>query len=222
MAASSTNRTAHKGSTGAEQSAGKRKAGRPKGTKASEAQKAAGKRNLKKSSTARAARKEARAAEEVKPRWKQLEDGDLRMRDLEDEELIRGECANNDGSWEGKRHQLAPRLQQQMATEWKRRYRNKLDKLGPLALEAIEDILNDDANRAQQWAAARMITEYQVGKVPDVVHVGVETEYDKLSQSAFVILRGRDNVAVDEVDMPALNAGGEDIVDGEIIEEETA
>lgn len=186
-----------------------RKRGRPKGTPASAAQKATGPENAKKSVAARKKRKQEREAALEVPRWKQLEDGTLTVKDMTDEELIRGECANNDGTWEGRRHVLAPRIQQRMKTEYKRRFAQGLEKLGPLVLEAFEDILDDDEARAQQVAVGKLITEYTIGKVPEVVHVGAETEYDRLQQGAFVIMRGEENVEVLD----------EDIVEGEWKEE---
>lgn len=178
----------------------KRKPGRPKGIPASPAQKEAGKRNVKKAAAAKKEKALARREAAEKPRWKQLEDGDISVRDLTDEELVRGEVANNDGSWDGRRRALNPRIIGRMNTEYKRRIRHGLEKLGMLALETIEDILDDDEARAQQLAAAKMVIEYNVGKVPDVVHVGAETEFDRLSQTAFVILRGEDNVKVEDGD----------------------
>lgn len=143
---------------------------------------------------AREKRALARAQAEEKPRWRQLEDGDISLKDLSQKELIRGECANNDGSWEGRRHVFSPKWQQRMATEFKRQFRRDFDKLAPLAVEAMEDILQDADNPAQRWAAAKTMIEYQMGKVPEVVHVGAETEFDRLAQTGFVILRGEENV----------------------------
>jgi hypothetical protein len=176
---------------------GKRPVGRPKGSKASEKQKATNPQARKASAAKRAERKAVRKAEreaDIKPRWKQLEDGDLSLKDLTLKELIRGQVANNDGSWDGKRHEFSPKWQQRMATEFRRKFRRDFDKLAPLAIEAMEDILQDEDNPAQRWAAAKTMIEYQMGKVPEVVHVGAETEFDRLAQTGFVILRGEQNV----------------------------
>lgn len=182
----------------ADASVPKRKRGRPKGIPASEAQKATNVQARKKAAAARAARKAARQAELEKPRWKKLEDGDISVKDLTDEECIKGQVANNDGSWEGRRHQLPLRVVSRMEAESIRRARNDLLELVPAARDAIEARLDDDDAPAQQLAAARMVYEYRIGKVPDVVHIGAETEYDRLSQSAFVIMRGAEHVTVDD------------------------
>lgn len=203
----------------------KRKPGRPVGTakpgQTNNATAAAAKVRKERAAERKRLREEAKQAEEAaalvaaKPRWKQLEDGDITLKDLTDEELIRGECANNDGSWEGRRHTHAPRMINRMRTEYKRRFSKGIEMLGPLVLETMEDVLMDDESRAQQVAVIKMVTEYTIGKVPEVVHVGGETEFDRLQQGAFItIARG-----VEGVDVPALE-GDDDIVDAELVEEQ--
>ena len=186
--------------------------GRPKGTPASKAQAEAGKANIKKAHAARKERALARKALAEKPRWKKLEDGDIGVGDLTMDELIEGTTANNDGTWEGKRHRFNTRWLGRMETERRRRIKRGIEKLAPMALEALEDILGDDDARPQQMAAVKMVVEYEIGKVPDVVHVGAETEYDRLQQTAFRIVRGADAVTVEE-----LPSG--DTVPGEVVEE---
>lgn len=216
---------AHKDRGGGKQTAAdasvpkKRKPGRPKGTPASAKQKATNVGARAAAAKAREARKKERELERQrneKPRWKKLEDGDITLKDLDLKELVRKQVTNNDGSWEGRRHEFSPRWQQRMHTEFRRRFRQNYDELAPMALEAIEDILQDEDNPAQRWAAAKTMIEYQMGKVPEVVHVGAETEYDRLSQTAFVIMRGRDHVAVDDEDEGALDQSGHEVVRGEL------
>lgn len=181
----------------------KRGRGRPKGTPASAKQKAAASENAKKATAAKKKAAEARRLarkEGEKPRWQKLLDGDIGVRDLTDEELVRGEVMNNDETWDGRRYAFKPSMINRMNTEYKRRIRRGLDKLGMLAIETIEDILDDDEARAQQMAAAKMVIEYNIGKVPEVVHVGAETEFDRLSQTAFIVMRGEENVKPDEDD----------------------
>ena len=187
-----------------------KKRGRPKGTPASKAQREAGKRNLKQGHKTRKAKgAERRAAMELeKPRWKQLEDGDIAVTDLTMDELIKGACANNDGTWEGKRHRLDTRMLSRIETERRRRIRRDFDKLAPAALEAFEEIIADDDNPAQRLAAAKMVIEHQIGKVPEQVHVSVETEWERMGTTAFQIVRGEDAVVVDD-----------DIVDAELVED---
>lgn len=198
---------------GADQTTTKRPVGRPKGSKNTPAQTAASKANIKKANAARAEAKAKRKAGKAveKPRWKQLEDGDITVRDLSQKELIKKACANNDGSWEGRRHQLPLRIVRRMEAEFIRRARDDMWVLKPAAKRALKARLDDDDNPAQQLAAAKMVYEYIVGKVPDVVHVSADTEYDRLQSTGFVILRGTENVSVDDSD--------DDIVDAEVVEE---
>lgn len=184
--------------------------GRPRGSPASAAQKSTHKIAQAASVKKRKERKQKRQAELEKPRWKQLEDGDITVRDLTDKELIERACANNDGTWEGRRHQLPIRLINRMEAESVRRARNGLDRLTKPALRALRTRVEDDDNPAQQLAAAKLILEYKIGKVPEVVHIGVENDWDRLRQGAFRIERGEDAVTVPD---------DEDIVEGEIVEE---
>lgn len=98
-----------------------------------------------------------------------------------------------------------------MRTEYKRRFAQGIEKLGPLVLDAFEDILDDNEARAQQVAVGKLVTEYTIGKVPEVLHVGVETEWDRMGQTAFV--------SVDRAALTLEAVDHEDIVDAEIIEE---
>lgn len=191
--------------------------GRPVGSKASERQAAAGRANLKKAHAARSARKQARKqAPPEKPRWKQLEDGDITVADLTDKELRKRACSNNDGSWEGRRRQLPTRVISRMEAEETRRWRATMRTLVRPAMKAMRTRIDDDDNPAQQFAAARMAIEYGIGKVPDVVHVGAETEFDRMTQTAFVIRRGAD--LAKELEQGAQVGSDEDIVDAEIVE----
>lgn len=196
-----------------ESTAGPKRRGRPKGIPASPAQKAAAKSNQAKATAAKRKRgAERRAAMELeKPRWKQLEDGDIAVADLTMDELIQGACANNDGTWEGRRHRLEPRMLQKMETERRRRIKRDFDKLAPDALDAFSDLINDVDNPAQRLAASKMVIEHQIGSVPKEVHVSVETEWERMGESAFQIVRSVDAVVVE--DEP------DDVVEAEIVEE---
>lgn len=194
----------------------KRGRGRPPGGTVSEAQRAASRQNVKRAQEARRKRKEAedakRASGEIeKPRWKQLEDGELSVRDLTAKELRRKACANNDGTWEGKRRKLPQRIINNMEAESFRRARQALDALTGPAMKAIRERIEDSEAPAQQFAAARMVIEYKLGKVPEQVHHTGDNAFTQMTQSAFVVLRGEANV----VDSDA----AEDIVEAELVEE---
>lgn len=184
-----------------------------KGVPATDAQKTAlstGRKAADKKRTERAKQRK-QSAELEKPRWKQLEDGDIAISDLTMDELIKGACANNDGTWEGKRHQLDTRILQKMETERRRRIRRDFDKLAPAAIEAFGDLIDDPDNPAQRLAASKMVIEHQIGSVPKEVHVSVETEWERMGETAFHIVRSVDAVVVE--DEP------QDVVDAEIVEE---
>lgn len=200
----------------AEESLPKRRPGRPRGSKASEKQKEASRANVKK---AAAAKREKKAARDLmrkepgyKPRWKQVEDGDLDVSQLTTKELTKRAVANDDGSWDGARHPLSSRVVSRMVAEKIKRDRQAIDRLTKKGIRALETRLDDDDAPAQQLAAALRVIEYSIGKVPEVVHIGGETEFDRMKQSAFIVMRGEENVRVDSDDQ-------QDIVEGEIVEE---
>lgn len=203
----------------------RKKPGRPKGSKASEAQKAAGKANLKKAQESKRAAAERRALEredpDYKPRWKQLEDGDIDVSDLTSKELLYRACANNDGTWDGKRHALPARIIGRMEAESVKRARRGIEKLTGLAIKGIRARLEDDEAPAQQLAAAKMVLEYKIGKVPEVVHIGAETAYDRLQQSAFIIQRGGDlSTELEGMAEGAMDNTGHDVVPGQLEEKQ--
>jgi hypothetical protein len=204
---------------GGESASGNRRGQNRKGVPATKKQRDAMANGTKYAAEKRRARKAARAQE--KPRWQQLEDGDITLNDLTLEELVKGQVANNDGSWEGKRHQFTPRMQQKMYTAFRRRFRTDFDQLAPLALDAFEELLTDDENPAQRWAATKTMIEYQMGKPIEVVHHGVETEYDRLTQgTAFIIRRGTDLAQELEAHQEPGDGVDGDVVDAELVEEE--
>lgn len=201
--------------------------GRPKGTKASEKQKAAGKANMAKAHAARAAQKAERDAlkedPDYKPRWQQLVDGDISVADLTLKELQKHACANDDGTWVGKRHALPARIVSSMDAERIRRERYRMSRLTTKAFKALDSRLEDDDAPAQQLTAALRVIEYSIGKVPEVVHIGAETAYDRLQQSAFIVQRGNDLASELEQmadEAPSLDNTGHQVVPGQLEEKE--
>jgi hypothetical protein len=203
--------------------------GRKAGGPISEAQR----KSNEKARAAAAKAKKARAAERreqaalakaegvvVKPRWQQLEDGDLDVSDLTTKELYKRRCANNDGTWDGARHVPSTRLVTRMEAEFVRRMRQKMSALTGPAFRALKERLDDNDAPAQQFAAAKMVIEYGIGKVPEVVHIGAETAYDRLQQSAFIVQRGgglREELEeMDQEPTPGLDNTGHQVVSGEL------
>jgi hypothetical protein len=169
-----------------------------------------------KATEARRARKAARDAKPPeKPRWKKFEDGDITVRDLTTKELRRHACANNDGSWEGKRRRLPGRLIAAMDREVAVREQRLMDRLVKPGIRAIRELIDDEENPSVRLAASKFAIERKYGKAVETIHHGVETEFDRLAQSAFIIQRGADLAKELEAHQEP-----EDIVDVEVIEEE--
>lgn len=176
----------------------KRGRGRPKGSKASELQKSKldeGRAKAIATTKARKARRRQQRADGVmeKPRWQKLRDGELTVKDLTDDELIKREVANDDLTWYGRRGPVSERHLNAMEAERIRRLKRKVFKLGDKAADALEELLDDHDSPAVRLAATKFVLEHNIGKVPDVVHVGVETAWDRLGQTGFVVARGSDD-----------------------------
>lgn len=218
-----------KGTTAADASLPKsggrgRKAGKP----VSDAQRKANEKARKAAQESKRKSKEARALmrEEpgYKPRWQQLVDGDISVADLTLKELQKHACANDDGTWVGRRHSLPSRIVSAMDAERIRRERYRMSRLTTKAFKALDSRLEDDESPAQQLTAALRVIEYSIGKVPEVVHIGAETAYDRLQQSAFIVQRGNDLASeleqMADEEPPGLDNTGHQVVPGQLEEKE--
>lgn len=198
-----------------------KKRGRKPGQPSSEAQKAA---NAKARAAAAESRRKQKAerdamkeVEGYKPRWQQLVDGDISVADLTLKELQKRAVSNDDGTWTGRRHALPARIISQMEAERIKRERYKMARLTSKAYKALDSRLEDDDAPAQQLTAALRVIEYAIGKVPEVVHVGAETAYDRLQQSAFIVQRGGGlKEELEQMASEAIDNTGHDVVPGEL------
>lgn len=137
--------------------------------------------------TARKATNQAKrkAGEVVKSRRAQFMDGDLTVRDLSYEELSIGKIANHDGTFEGRQPRMPDRFLAQLEGERIRRIKQILKDAGPEAAEAAVGLMTMADSDNVRLAAAKYVMEHNIGKVPDVVHVGAETGWDRLQQTGF-------------------------------------
>lgn len=169
-----------------------------KGETATAAERSALDRGRKKGhATRKAAGKQRRQATKAvgKSRRQLFTEGSLGVRDLTYDELVRGLIANHDGSFEGKQAPLPSRFLAQLESERVRRINQIAKEAGPESANMIVELMGaENENVALQ--ASKYIFERNVGKQPDVIHVGSETAWDRLQQeSAFAV------VATDEGDV---------------------
>lgn len=152
----------------------------------------------------RGEQRRAKAKELGKTRRQMFMDGEIDLRDLSIDELASGKIANHDGSFEGRQPMLPPRMLAQLEGERVRRIKAIVKKAGPAIAEEIVDLALNAESEQVRLNAGKHILEHNIGKVPEVVHVGNETAWDKLQQIGFVIARDED----------------EDIWDAEVVGEE--
>ena len=171
----------------------KRKMPSRKGVPATAAQKSALKAGRDKRAQADAARLERRAKGEVSTpmeRMNQLINGELSVRDLDDEEIRRGRVHDGNGSFKGRPPRMPGRIHDAMYAENVRRTNRVFHKHGMKAAKRVVKLMNEFEADGTQLRAALAVVDRVVGKVPDVVHVGAETEFDRLQQGVFEFDRG--------------------------------
>lgn len=159
-----------------------------KGKPATAAQQSALELGREKRAAGRAARAEAKAAglpSTAGQRLQQLIDGELTVKDLDDIEIRRGRVHNGQGSFEGRPPRMPARIQDLMYQENIRRTQRVFAQYAMPAAKRMVKMMNEEDADSTQLRAAMAIVERHVGKVPDVIHVGQETEFDRLQQGVF-------------------------------------
>ena len=147
----------------------------------------------------RVAKAEARAAglpSSPADRLAQLLSGELSVKDLDDMEIRRGRLHDGNGSFEGRPPRMPARIQDAMYAENVRRTQRVFAQYAMPAAKKMVRLMNEEDADSTQLRAAMAIVERHVGKVPDVVHLGVETEFDRLKQGVFEF--DRSELTIDE------------------------
>jgi hypothetical protein len=120
----------------------------------------------------------------VPERYEAFLTGELTVKDLDDEEIFRGQIRNNQGDFRGRPPKLVPRefataLQQEVA----QRFNSNIAGLVPDSIKAIQTILNKAHPQPGDGAvvnAAFKVLERYAGKVPDTVNLKAEiTSWEK-------------------------------------------
>lgn len=119
----------------------------------------------------------------VRGRYARLLAGEIKVEDLDDEELARGQLRNQAGNFSGRPPSMIPtELVQAMRREWLSRAENKLraalmDKgIGTL----VELAGSDRIDPAVRLRAADKLMERVMGKVPDKVQFAAEDPVETL------------------------------------------
>ena len=109
--------------------------------------------------------------DDYETRWNRLLAGDLKVTDLDDEELARMRTRSRLGDFSGRPSKNIPRkLEQEMRAEFLKRQQQGLEDALPIALKALSDVANKGIGR-DRIAAAQILLERAMGKVAQTVDV---------------------------------------------------
>ena len=124
----------------------------------------------------------ARGQVSVPPRVQALLDGSIGVEDLDDEELIRGFLRARDGTFKGGQPKVIPKVVHDRVI--REIFKRADDMLRGSLLDAVGAILkiatDERVSPADRLKAATWVYERLRGKVPDQVHVSVETGFEQL------------------------------------------
>ena len=166
--------------------AGKRRPGRPKGSKPSAAQLAAGRANVAKGRQKRAeALSKADPEEAPGTRWSRLLDGTLTVKDLDDDEIQRMRVKGKGGLFNGRPKPIPSHLAQQFRQEAIRRAKEKINLATPKVTAALLKMADDpDVKDSDRIKILMYLMDRQLGKTPDVIHVEGESDFDAMLRKA--------------------------------------
>lgn len=112
----------------------------------------------------------------VNKRTQQLIDGEITVADLDEEEISRGKCRSEDGSFRGGNHDLVPRkFWDAMKAEQMRLWQQRFDEAVEPAMQALLGLVNGQkVSHDAKYKAAVFLIERAAGKTPDKVEVKAE------------------------------------------------
>ena len=119
----------------------------------------------------------------LRGRYAQLQTGALKVEDLDDEELAKGQLKASDGTFRGRPPSVLPaELVSAMRREWLSRAEAKLREalLGKGIGVLVELAGNELVDPAVRLRAADKIIERTMGKVPDRVHIAADDPVETL------------------------------------------
>lgn len=180
--------------------------GRPKGSPASPAQRAAAQKNLAKG---RAKREQMLkdGGETAGSRWARLLDGSLKVEDLSDDEINNMKIKGRGGS--SSRRRMPSHLAKAFSDERHRRAQEGLAQLLDTAIQTYKDILTNPEEKASERSkVAKDIIERNLGKTPDRVHLAADTGFSKAVREVFVDRGESEQSMQEELDRLIAEAGG--------------
>lgn len=152
--------------------------GRPKGTKASPANRAAlDAGRAKRNATLAARKKEPRA---TKSRHQMLLDGELKVSELDPDELQHFRGRDIDGEFKGRIRPIPTKLAAQIRQRLLNQMQGSIEGFLPTAVAILQEIAESSDQDSARVKAVDLILQRGAGKVPDVVRVGAEDPWDAI------------------------------------------
>lgn len=129
----------------------------------------------------------------LRGRYAMLLQGYIKVEDLDDEELARGQLKSADGTWRGRPPKVMPtEMVQAMRREWLGRAEAKLREalMGPGISTLVELAKDKSIDHAVRLRASQTIIDRTMGKVPDKIEVRAEDPVEALFRSILADPRG--------------------------------
>jgi hypothetical protein len=119
------------------------------------------------------------------PRLRALLSGELKVQDLDDEELARGYPRAEDGTFRGRPPMMIPRvMQDEMTRRLLSRGQEVLKQSYIKAMENLTNIASDpNVDAATRARTSQYLVERLAGKTPEVIHVAAEDPVESLFKS---------------------------------------
>lgn len=136
-----------------------------------------------------------------------LLDGELKVSELDGEELKHFRGRDIDGEFKGRIRPIPSKLAAQIRQRLLNQMQANIEGFLPRAVAILQDIAEDSEQDSARVKAVDLILQRGAGKVPDVVRVGAEDPWDAILGDVL-----RDG-ALDSEEMERLKSGLADLAD---------
>lgn len=117
---------------------------------------------------------------DAKSRHQMLLDGELKVSDLDDQELSKFRGRDIDGEFKGRVKPLPAKTHAQIRQRLLNTMQANIEGFLPRAIEILNDIAEGSEQDSARVKAVDLLLQRGAGKVPDVVRVGAEDPWDQI------------------------------------------
>lgn len=128
----------------------------------------------------REATKKRANSPKTKSRHQMLLDGELKVSELDDQELSRFRGRDVDGEFKGRTAPLPAKIHAQIRQRLLNNMQTLVEGSLPRAIEILNDIAESSEQDSARVKAVDLLLQRGAGKVPDVVRVGAEDPWDAI------------------------------------------